>query len=171
MRGPAPFNYSIPQRIIHWLMAALILFNLLLPDGMEHYDHVVARGQVPTPDEVASANIHAYVGIAVLALFVVRLLLRLVQGVPAAPAGETAIARLASKAVHGTFYLLFLLMPLSGAAAYYLGAGPAGGLHAGLLKLIMWVLIVLHVAAVLVHQFFWKTEVLKRMTSGTATGA
>lgn len=74
--------------------------------------------------------------------------------------------RTASRVAHWTFYLLFLLVPLSGIAAYYGGMNIAGDIHGGPLKLLMWVLILTHVAAVVVHQFHWKTSVLKRMTSG-----
>ena len=57
-------------------------------------------------------------------------------------------------------------MPISGALAYYGGVEAAGGPHAGPMKLLMWVLIVVHVGAVLVHQFVWKTAVAQRMTKG-----
>lgn len=57
-------------------------------------------------------------------------------------------------------------LPLSGIAAYYFGARVAGELHSGPFKGLMWVLIAGHVAAVLVHQFYWRTNVLKRMTHG-----
>jgi cytochrome b561 len=30
----------------------------------------------------------------------------------------------------------------------------------------MWALMVAHIGGALVHQFYWKTDVLKRMTSG-----
>lgn len=159
-------GYSLPQKLIHWLMAVLILFNLLFADGMEHWNRLVRRGETITPDDIASANVHAYVGIAVLCLAVIRLVLRLTHGAPEAPAEEPPILRLASKAAHGTFYLLFFLLPISGAAAYYFGAEGAGSLHGGPFKLLMWLLIVVHIAAVLVHQFYWKTSVAQRMTKG-----
>ncbi|ATN36302.1 cytochrome B [Rhizobium sp. ACO-34A] len=159
-------GYSLPQKLIHWLMAALILFNLLFADGMEHWNRLVRRGETITPDDIASANVHAYVGIAVLCLAVIRLILRLTHGAPEAPAEEPPVLRLASKAAHWTFYLLFFLLPISGAAAYYFGAEGAGSLHGGPFKLLMWLLIVVHIAAVLVHQFYWKTSVAQRMTKG-----
>ncbi|WP_454747909.1 cytochrome b [Ciceribacter selenitireducens] len=159
-------SYSIPQRLIHWLMAGLILFNLLFAEAMEELTEALEEGQVPSADMVASANIHAYVGIAVLCLAVIRLLLRLTHGAPDAPADEPPLFRLAGKIAHATFYLLFLVMPAAGIAAYYFGIGAAGEIHAGPMKLLMWILIVAHVGAVLVHQFVWKTPVAQRMTKG-----
>jgi len=159
-------SYSVPQRLLHWLMALLIFFNLIFSDGMEHWNRLMRRGETVTPDDVASANIHAYVGIAILVLCLIRFTLRLVQGAPAAPAEEPPPLKLAAKLAHRTFYALFLLMPVTGIAKYYFGNETLGFLHGGPLKLLLWVLIVVHVLAALIHQFYWKTDVLARMTRG-----
>ena len=159
-------SYSMPQKALHWLMAALILFNLIFTEGMETYIRMVEKAEGPTPEQLSDANIHAYVGITVLCLGIARLILRLVQGAPAAPASEPPLGVLASKVAHGSFYLLFVAMPLSGIGMYYFGNETAGDVHGGPLKLLMWLLIVVHVAAVLVHQFYWKTDVASRMTRG-----
>lgn len=156
-------GYSIPQKALHWTMALLILFNLIFSDGMEHWNRLMRRGEPITPDDIASANIHAYVGIAVLVLCLVRLCLRLVLGVPEAPADEPPIAKLVAKVTHWAFYAIFLAMPLSGIGKYYFGNDIAGELHGGPIKLLLWALIVLHILGVLVHQFFWRTNLLRRM--------
>ncbi len=156
-------GYSIPQKALHWTMALLILFNLIFSDGMEHWNRLMRRGEPITPDDIASANIHAYVGIAVLVLCLVRLCLRLVQGVPEAPADEPPIAKLVAKVTHWAFYAIFILMPMSGIGKYYFGNDIAGELHGGPIKLLLWALIVLHILGVLVHQFFWRTNLLRRM--------
>ncbi|MCV3761270.1 cytochrome b [Rhizobium sp. TRM96650] len=80
------------------------------------------------------ACLHAYAGIAILILTAVRLLLRHIQGVPAAPAGEPPIFRSAAKISEWTLYLLLLAMPVTGAAAYYLGYEGAGDFHADVSK-------------------------------------
>ncbi len=156
-------GYSIPQKALHWTIALLILFNLIFSDGMEHWNRLMRRGEPITPDDIASANIHAYVGIAVLVLCLVRLCLRLVQGVPEAPADEPPIAKLVAKVTHWAFYAIFILMPMSGIGKYYFGNDIAGELHGGPIKLLLWALIVLHILGVLVHQFFWRTNLLRRM--------
>ncbi|WP_313060057.1 cytochrome b [Agrobacterium cavarae] len=156
-------GYSIPQKALHWMMALLILFNLIFSDGMEHWNRLMRRGEPITQDDISSANIHAYVGIAVLVLCLVRLCLRLVQGVPEAPADEPPIAKLVAKVTHWAFYAIFLAMPLSGIGKYYFGNDIAGELHGGPIKLLLWALIVLHILGVLVHQFFWRTNLLRRM--------
>jgi cytochrome b561 len=166
MKPPSATGYSLSQRFLHWAVAALIFFNLLFPDGMNVWNRLVRRGEVPTPEQVSEANIHAYAGIAILLLAVLRLGLRFVQGVPPEVAEEPAIFRLAAKLVHACLYFLIFAMPLSGIAAYYFGVVPAGFVHADVLKVILWALLAVHVAGVLVHQFYWKSNVLRRMTIG-----
>ncbi|KEC71650.1 UNVERIFIED_ORG: cytochrome b561 [Rhizobium esperanzae] len=166
MQKPSTKDYSLSQRALHWTVALLIFFNLLFPDGMNIWHRLMRRGEVPTPEQIASANIHAYVGIAILLLAVVRLGLRFVNGVPVEVAEEPAIFRLAAKLAHAGLYILIFAMPLTGIAAYYFGVNPAGSLHADILKIILWALIAAHVAGALAHQFYWKSNVLRRMTLG-----
>jgi cytochrome b561 len=166
MQQPSIMSYSLSQRFLHWAVALLIFFNLLFPDGMNIWHRLMRRGQVPTPEQISSANIHAYVGIAILLLAVLRLGLRFTKGVPDEVAQEPAIFRLAARLAHAGLYILIFAMPLSGIAAYYFGIDPAGSFHADVLKIILWALIAAHVAGALVHQFYWKSNVLRRMTLG-----
>ncbi|PDS42704.1 cytochrome B [Rhizobium anhuiense] len=166
MQQPSIAGYSLSQRFLHWAVALLIFFNLLFPDGMNIWHRLIRRGQVPTPEQISSANIHAYVGIAILLLAVLRLGLRFTKGVPAEVAEEPAIFRLAARLAHAGLYILIFAMPLSGIAAYYFGIAPAGSFHADIMKIILWALIAAHVAGALVHQFYWKSNVLRRMTLG-----
>ncbi len=159
-------SFSVPQRVLHWATALLVFFNLLLPDGMEQWRRAMRQTGSATPEQVSSANIHAYVGIAILALVALRLILRFTQGVPPDPTREPAIFRLAAKIAHFGLYALLIGMPLTGIGAYYFGNGTAGDIHADVLKVVMWVLIAGHVGGALVHQFYWKTNVLRRMTVG-----
>lgn len=161
-----PLVYSMSQRIIHWLTALLILFNLLFPGQIERVADLYDAGQTPSPDAWTSATIHIATGFTILGLTVLRLILRLVQGAPEAPVAEPAIFRLLSKIAHGLLYLLLIAMPLTGISKYFWGVDFNGFLHGGPLKLLLWVLLIGHVAAVLVHKFYWRTNVLERMTRG-----
>jgi cytochrome b561 len=166
MASSTQVSFSVLQRVVHWAMALLIFFNLLFPDGMAHAYRLMRRGETLTPDQISSANIHAYVGFAILLLAVLRLCLRFVRGVPPHPEKEPRAFQIAAKVAHFTFYALFFILPLSGIAAYYFGVRAAGQLHSGPFKVLMWALIAGHLIAVLVHQFYWRTNVLKRMTHG-----
>lgn len=159
-------TYSIPQRVLHWCVTLLVFFNLLFPDGMNAWNGVIGCGEVPTSEEVASANIHAYVGVAILLFTVMRLLLRLKSGVPPEPDGQPAIFHNLAKLAHVLLYALIFLMPVTGIAAYYFGAETLGTLHADVLKVVLWVVICAHAAGALVQHFYFRTNVLRRMTIG-----
>ena len=133
-----PVSFSLTQRILHWLTALLVFFNLIFSDGMEIWHRAMRRTGSATAEQVSSANIHAYVGIAILVLVLLRLVLRFTSGVPAAPPQEPAIFRLGATLAHGLLYLLLIVMPLSGIAAYYFGIDKAGDLHADVLKVVLW---------------------------------
>jgi len=133
---------------------------------MNEWNRAMRRTGSATADQVAAANIHAYVGIAILVLAIVRVCLRFSQGGPLEVAEEPAIFRLAAKIVHLGLYAFIFVMPLTGIAAYYFGMDAVGSLHADVLKVVLWAFIAAHVAGALVHQFYWKTNVLRRMTVG-----
>lgn len=166
MTQAAPLSFSIPQRLVHWATVLLVFFNLLFSDAVEQLGQRLRDGYQMTAADIAGANLHAYMGFAILALTVLRLILRVVQGAPAAPAEEPAIFQTIAKITHGLLYLLLLGMPLAGMAAYYFNVELAGTIHGGPAKLLLWLLIIAHVGAVLVHKFYWKTNVLERMTRG-----
>ena len=161
-----PGSFSLPQRVLHWLTAGLVFFNLLLPDGMEEWNRSIKQSGSATADQVGSANIHAYVGITILILVALRLILRFVQGVPPSSPLEPAIFRVVAKIAHLLLYGLLIAMPVTGMAAYYQGYDRAGDVHADILKVVLWVLIAGHVLGALMHQFYWKTNVLRRITVG-----
>lgn len=159
-------SYSVYQRILHWLVVALVFFNLLLPEGMEDWSRTFNQTGTATAEQVASASLHAYAGIAILVLTLCRIGLRLMMNAPALPTEEPPLFRLAAKVAHGALYVLTIALPFSGMAAYYFGVEQAGAVHGGPLKLLLWLVVAAHVLGVLVHQFYWKTNILRRMTVG-----
>lgn len=110
-------SFFLPQRVLHWLTAGLAFFNLLLPDGMNAWNGIIKQTGAVSAEQVVSANIYAYAGIAILALAATRLLLRRVRAVPAAPTAEPRIFRSLAKISEWTLYLILLAMRLTGAAA------------------------------------------------------
>jgi cytochrome b561 len=161
-----PDRYSIIQKALHWSTVCLVIFNLLLPGSIEKVVDLVDDGKTPAASDSLSANLHIYAGIAILCLTLIRLAVRLVQGVPAAPVGEPDAFHLVGKITHGLIYAILLVMPALGIAKYFFGIDAAGDWHGGPAKIALWTLIGLHVGAVIVHQFYWKTNALARMTSG-----
>lgn len=156
-------GYSIFQIALHWLIAALVLFQLFFGESMTVVVDAAEDGQPVSATDQALGSAHYWVGLSVLALVLVRLLLRLASGVPA-PAGHgSRWMRVAAHASHGLFYVLLLATPAIGLLAFYQG-DPWGDIHS-LAKPAFIVLIAVHVVAALYHQLWLRDGTLKRMLS------
>lgn len=154
-------GFSLVQIALHWGVAVLILFNLLMGDDMSSlWRQIQQTGPMPT---TTAAWLHIIVGIVVLALVGWRLALRLTRGVPSAPAGESRLLTLAGEAGHILLYVLMVAMPVTGLLAFYGGFDSLADLHGELLKVILWLVIVVHVAAAFYHHFILKDGLLNRM--------
>lgn len=149
-------TYTLGQIVLHWAIAALVVWQLVFGESMEALEHP-ARADAA---ELFLANTHIWAGIAILALVVLRIALRLVHGAPPADAPNRLAALLAG-AVHLAFYVLLVAMPVTGLMAYY-GGLPTGDLHE-LGKPLFIVLIALHVGATAWHQFVRRDGILRRM--------
>lgn len=154
-------GFSLAQIVLHWLVAGLILYNLLTGDAMSELWRLIGQGTA-TPTTTA-AWVHIIVGSLVLALVLWRLVLRFTRGVPAAPDGDSRWMTQAGRASHVALYALMIAVPVTGLLAWFGGVNALADLHGGLLKLLLWVLIAVHVLAALYHQFILKDGLLNRM--------
>lgn len=152
-------GYSRAQIILHWVIAALILFQLLVHEGMEmawdgRMDGGAAEGN-PLP--------HIVVGSAILVLAAVRLIVRLRHGAPPHPAGQPAALGFLANFVHWGIYVLLFALPISGLVAWFGGIENAADVHGGPLRLALIGLVLLHIAGALAQQFVLRSGVLMRM--------
>lgn len=154
-----PASYSRTQITLHWIIAALVIFQILNHDSIVHAWHERMSGAVPN---VPSPNLHALTGILIFVLVLWRLWLRVVRGVPALPEHDHPLLKALAQTVHWVFYLLLLGMPLSGATAWFAGLPQPAIAHSLAEKLLI-PLILLHVAAALTQHFVFRSNVLKRM--------
>jgi cytochrome b561 len=160
---------------LHWLIGLSVIINIglaMLTEGLPREAHREAM------------NIHKALGITILVLTALRILWRLGHKPPPLPAGTPAWQRPVSKILHFLFYLLLILLPLSGwvwmSAADrpidFFGlftvpsiAAPSKGLadtlheRHELLGITMLVLVVIHILAVLKHQYVDRTRLMGRM--------
>jgi cytochrome b561 len=176
-RSPLDHAYTRTARWLHWLVAALILANLVLGLTMVGMPGI-------TPTKLRFFNWHKWVGVTVFGLVALRLAWRWFHAPPGLPAAMPAWERRAAKASHALLYLLMFVLPLSGyfyslAAGYpvvYLGVlplpvliGPDPQLKEALVALhhalawTMMALLVVHVAAALKHRLVDHDGVLERM--------
>lgn len=152
-------GYSPAQIVLHWLIAALVVFQLLFAEGIEEMVEAAEEGERLSAADAFFGSAHYWVGIAVLVLAVLRLTLRLRGG--ATPAGEASAAQLAATVVHALFYVLLVAVPVLGLLAFYSG-GPWEGLHK-LAKPAFILLIAVHAGAALYHQLVLRDGTLRRM--------
>jgi cytochrome b561 len=162
------------QRVLHWLMAICILAMLFIGVGMV---------STVSPDYLTLVSIHKPLGILILLLALLRLAVRWRYGAPPLPANMPEVMKLAARLSHFVFYLLMIAMPLIGwamlSAADYpvMVAGlrlpaivpPSASLHSLLwsahqiLALCFFALILLHLAAALLHAWVRRDGVFETM--------
>lgn len=177
-------RYTAVAIALHWAMALLLVFMIWLGWNMEESEQLY--------------QLHKSVGITLLFLTLTRISWRLLNPPPPLPDDMAAWERTASHAVHIAFYAAMLIIPLAGwllvsispfqvSTVLYgaidwphlpftaaLRAGEEGLVH-GIVETAhskgAWVLIVLlglHVAGAVKHQFGSEQAVLKRMLPGIA---
>jgi cytochrome b561 len=98
-------RFSDFSRLLHWLMAAMILAMLFIGIGMAA--SVSDRYKL-------LLSIHKPLGIAILILVAIRFVNRQFHPPPPLPKSMTPLERLAARASHILLYGLMLLMPLVG---------------------------------------------------------
>lgn len=161
----APLGYTGIQIALHWAIALLILSQFLTGDWMAEFFRALMR-QTADPaaarPEMGNAVWHFVGGALVLGLGLVRLIVRMMRGVPpdspAAPSWMLKIAHL----VHYALYAVFFALPLTGLAAYLIPSRDFGEVHEVLTSVLLG-LIGLHIAGALYHQLFLKDRLIRRM--------
>ncbi|MEK1905134.1 MAG: cytochrome b/b6 domain-containing protein [Pseudomonas sp.] len=171
---PVVTSFSPLARLLHWLMALLILAMLFIGVGM------VSSLSPWQPQLVA---LHKPLGLLLLGLLMLRIIVRLRQPIPALPADMPGWQQRMAQLSHVLLYLLMLTLPLlgwamQGAAGYPLRLGswllPAiapqdadlyallRGAH-GYLAYVLFACVLLHLAAGLFHGLIRRDGVLASM--------
>lgn len=176
-------TWGWPAKLLHWLVAVLVVGLLTVGFAMVWYvSDLGAKFQL--------YQLHKSFGVLVLTLVLIRLLWRRMNAaVPDLPAGLEPWERRAATLTHRGFYVLLILMPVTGwlvASASPLGIptlvfglftlpNPVGAntvlevvmawMHGGLAVLLV-TLLLLHVGAALKHHFVLRDDVLARMLPG-----
>ncbi len=103
--SPLHLRFSLFSRLLHWLMAVMILVMLFVG---------VIMAATVGPDYSALLALHRPVGIAILVLVVLRLINRLISPPPPLPDSVPPLQRLAAHGSHWVLYALMFAMPLIG---------------------------------------------------------
>jgi cytochrome b561 len=99
-----PRRFSVFSRLLHWVMAIMVLAMLFIGIGM------VASLR----DYHWLLTIHRPLGIAILVLVAIRLVNRLLHPAPPLPAHMPSWQRFAAKASHVLLYALMFALPIVG---------------------------------------------------------
>lgn len=177
--APAEPSYTLTARILHWLVAVLVL--TMVPLGF-----VIANEWGGSQQE-RLYDLHKSIGALLIPVVIVRLIYRLYENPPPLPADIPAIQQLAAHVTHWMLYALLLVQPLVGwvGTSAYPAPVPVFGwfnlppiwwedrafsnqmmaLHRWL-GIVIAVLALVHIAAALQHHFVRKDRVLMRMLAG-----
>lgn len=166
---------------LHWLLAFFIIMSLILG--------YFGLAQTPNsdPQKLDALRGHMAGGMLILALMVIRFIVRATTAhPPAATTGNPTLDRLAPLTHYG-FYVLVILMAATGFATSILAGLPAivfgnsgdplpetfltfpTRIAHGYLAAALAALLALHVAAALYHQFVRKDGLFRRMFFGKRT--
>ncbi|MEB2500624.1 cytochrome b [Burkholderia cenocepacia] len=175
--GDAPRHFNALARGLHWLMAAMILAMLFIGAGMMTSLH----------HRIWLIDLHRPLGIAILVLALLRVANRLRSRPPALPRSLPHWQVLAAKASHWALYALMLALPLIGWALLSAGGFPivlfkgvnlpaivpaSPTLFAwlrdahGLLARLLFVVVLVHLSAALVHAWIYRDGVFSSMARG-----
>lgn len=179
-KNPAQFVFL--SRILHWLMAALLLAMLFIGVSM-----VASLG-----DYHWLLGLHRPLGILILILAVTRLVTRLTTQTPALPPSMSQSERLMVKMSERLLYALFIVLPLVGWSMLSAGHFPIvmfGSVHLPpilpakpelyatlrethtILAYLLFLAFLAHFGAVLFHTLILRDGILSRMVPWTVRPA
>lgn len=161
----APEGYTRIQITLHWTIAALVVFQLVVNDDMRlaFGQHIAGATQFPN----VGALVHMVFGIAVLVLALLRLAIRLRRGTPELDREMPAALRHLAKLVHVLLYSFIIGVPVTGLIAWFGFAEWSAEIHE-LGRLLLIPAIGLHVLGALAEHFVYRNDSLKRMFKATA---
>jgi len=174
----APRHFAPLARLLHWLMALMVIAMLFIGAGMvasvsERHEWLL--------------QLHKPLGIAILLLVIVRLVVRFSTRQPPLPADLPGWQVLSAKASHVLLYALMLILPLLGWGMISAAGDPvmlSSSLQLpsilpadaqtfallrkahGYLAYVLFLTVLVHLAAALFHGWVRRDEVLDSMLRG-----
>lgn len=155
-------GYSRTQIILHWAIAALIVFQYVGHDAIAEFVELVGITASSSEEIPTMARAHVIAGILTGVLMLIRVLFRFMSGTPALPKEETPVMKFLAHATHFMLYAALFLMPLSGMTAWFGQIENALVVH-NILKIVLLAFVALHITGALYHQLVLKNGLIKRM--------
>jgi cytochrome b561 len=168
-------DYRVAQKVVHWLMALIIMLDLFVAQKF--------GGFMAVADRLESRGDHGSLGTILAVLLVVRVALRLIYGAPPLPVGMPQWQIVAAKLGHGLMYFAMLGLVTTGVISALNATDPvmifqSVTLHIGNLDedqfqflrqfhefftYLMMALIGVHIVAAGYHHFVAKDDSTRRM--------
>lgn len=171
----SPRHFNTLARVLHWLMAFMILAMLFIGVGMVSSVH----------HRIFLIDLHRPLGLAILLLALVRLINRLTHKPPPLPASVPGWQAFLAKASHVMLYALMLTLPVLGWALLSAGGYPVTVFSGwnlpaivpaspqayawlrdahGLLAWTLFATVLAHLSAALLHAWVYRDGVFSTMT-------
>lgn len=171
-----PDRYGSVHKALHWAIALLIVGMLMMGFLMTELPN--------NSDKLKLYGLHKSIGICILLLAAIRLAWKLANVRPLLPARMSRLEKTAAHAGHFALYLMMFAMPLSGWMMSSAWGTPVSVFGLPPLPLVIepdralsdqlavihstigWALAItigLHATAALLHHFYWRDNVLRRM--------
>lgn len=155
-----PKGFSRAQIWLHWLVFVLVALQFIFNDYIKQaWITYQKTGEFQISLPVAA---HVTGGILILVLVLWRLGLRLTRGVPPLPDDESPAQKGLAHATQYTLYLLLILLPITGLAAWFGDVSQAATTHF-YLKFAVIALVALHFLAAVYHQYILHDGLLTKM--------
>jgi cytochrome b561 len=169
-------KYGSVAKFFHWVIALLIIGMLCIGFYMDSLGN--------SPGRFKLVGWHKSVGISILLLAVLRLTWKFVTISPPLPNWMSKLDRFAAHSAHMLLYVIMLVMPLSGwamssAMGYHVSvfglftlpdliapdkdAGHTLSVFHGYLAWVIVAVVTLHALAALLHHFYYRDTILRRM--------
>ncbi|RYE59089.1 MAG: cytochrome b [Hyphomicrobiales bacterium] len=161
----APNGYSRLQIVLHWTIAALVVFQLAINEDVRAAFRDRLRAEEGMLDPLAL--LHIVVGLAVLVLALLRLSVRLLRGAPEIDKIVPAPLKWLAHLTHILLYSFIIGVPVTGAIAWFGHAEWSAELHE-IGRLLLIPAIGVHILGALVEHFVFRNDSLKRMFKATA---
>jgi cytochrome b561 len=100
-----PIRYTRTAMVLHWVVAVMIIGNVVLG---------LAADSLPDDWIRSAVDTHKSIGLTVLGLALLRLLWRFANPPPAMPDSYSPLERLGAHAAHWALYALIFAMPITG---------------------------------------------------------
>ncbi len=169
-------DYSVAQKVVHWLMALIIMLDLFVAQKL--------GGDMTELDRLQSRSDHATSGAVITILLLIRIYLRVKNGAPPLPLDMPRWQVLAARIGHFALYFLIGVLLVSGLMTAMNASSPillfgqvdiviTGQVNETVFHSLrpihefatnaMIVLIAVHIVAALYHQFIVKDDTLQKM--------